>query len=311
MKFKKPSFWDYKKPNIISYLLLPFSFIINFINFLNNKNKIKPQKIKTICVGNIYIGGTGKTPISIEINKFLKNLNYKTAYIKKNYYNQIDEQKLLSSSGQLYCEKNRIDAVKLAINQNVDVAIFDDGLQDKNLNYDITFVCFNIQSWIGNGFCLPSGPLRENLKSIKKYDAVFLNGNGENISIIQSIIKSINPEMEIFEAQYMIKNIEILQENKNYLAFSGIGNPNSFLETLKINKFKIIKTLDFPDHYNYSDKDILKIKETAKYLDAKIITTEKDYNRLNKLNTESIDFLKIELNIQNKEKFINFLKKKI
>ena len=97
MKFKKPSFWDYKKPNILSYILLPITFLINFINFLNNKNKIKHQKIKTICVGNIYIGGTGKTPISVKINKILNNLNYKTAFIKKNYYDQIDEQKLLSS----------------------------------------------------------------------------------------------------------------------------------------------------------------------------------------------------------------------
>ena len=79
MKFRKPSFWDYKKPNILSYILLPITFLINFINFLNNKSKIKPQKIKTICIGNIYIGGTGKTPISVKINKILNNLNYKTA----------------------------------------------------------------------------------------------------------------------------------------------------------------------------------------------------------------------------------------
>ena len=62
----------------------------------------------------------------------------------------------------------------------IEVAIFDDGLQDKILDYNITFVCFNIQTWVGNSFCIPSGPLREDLKSIKKYDAVFLNGNGEN-----------------------------------------------------------------------------------------------------------------------------------
>jgi len=77
MKFRKPSFWDYKKPNILSYILLPITFLINFINFLNNKSKIKPQKIKTICIGNIYIGGTGKTPISVKINKIINNLNYK------------------------------------------------------------------------------------------------------------------------------------------------------------------------------------------------------------------------------------------
>ena len=115
MKFKKPSFWDYKKPNILSYILLPITFLINFINFLNNKNQVKYQKIKTICIGNIYVGGTGKTPLSIKINKILNNFNYKTTFIKKNYYDQIDEQKLLSFNGQLLCKKNRIDALKQAV----------------------------------------------------------------------------------------------------------------------------------------------------------------------------------------------------
>ena len=311
MKFKKPIFWDYKKPSILSYILLPITFVINFINFLNSKKKIKPQKIKTICIGNIYIGGTGKTPLSIKINKILKNLNYKTAFIKKNYYDQIDEQKLLSSNGQLICEKSRIDSVKQAINQNIDIAIFDDGLQDKELSYDITFVCFNIERWIGNGFCLPSGPLRENFENIKKYDAVFLNGNGEESLEIQNTIKHTSPNIKIFEAQYVPTNIDKLEHTKNYLAFSGIGNPVSFIKTLKKNKFKIVKTLDFPDHYNYSDQDIIKIRKTAKDLDAKIITTEKDYNRLNKLNSEGIKYLKIELKILNEKELINFFNKKL
>ena len=84
MKFKKPKFWDYKKPNFVSYLLLPFVYLMNLINFFNKKEKIITDKIKTICVGNIYVGGTGKTPISIKINKILNNLNIKTAFVKKN-----------------------------------------------------------------------------------------------------------------------------------------------------------------------------------------------------------------------------------
>ena len=311
MKFNKPSFWDYKKPNISSYILLPFTFLVNFINFLRNKNKIRPQKIKTICVGNIYIGGTGKTPISIKINKILNNLNYRTAFIKKNYYDQLDEQKLLSSNGQLFCEKSRIDSVKQAINQNIDIAIFDDGLQDKQLSYDITFVCFNIQSWIGNGFCLPSGPLRENLKSLKKYDAVILNGNGEEVITITNIIKKINPNIKIFNAQYIPLNLEEIKLSESYLVFSGIGNPDSFIKTLEINRFKVIKTLRFPDHYNYSNNDIIKIRKIAKNLNAKIITTEKDYLRLNNLNSEGIKYLKIELKISNEKELINFFKKKL
>ena len=71
MNLKKPKFWDYKKPNTLAYLLLPISFIIKFINSLKLKSKIKKSKIKTICVGNIYLGGTGKTSLSIKINEIL------------------------------------------------------------------------------------------------------------------------------------------------------------------------------------------------------------------------------------------------
>ena len=311
MKFKKPNFWDYKKPNIIAYLLLPLSYMLNFINFLNIKKKIKTQSIKTICVGNIYVGGTGKTPLAIKINQILNNLNFKTAFIKKDYYDQMDEQKILSVNGQLFCEKNRIDALKKAINKNIDVAIFDDGLQDKELSYALTIVCFNIQSWIGNGLCLPSGPLRENLSSLKKYDAVFLNGNGEEVLTIQNIIRNIKPNLKVFEAQYIPLNLEKLDLNQNYLVFSGIGNPDSFIKTLKKYNFKILKTLNFPDHYKYSDQDIVKIKETAKNLKAKIITTEKDYNRLNKLNSEGISYLEVELKVINEKELTNFLNRKL
>ena len=311
MKFKKPNFWDYKKPNIIAYLLLPLSYMLNFINFLNIKKKIKTQSIKTICVGNIYVGGTGKTPLAIKINQILNNLNFKTAFIKKDYYDQIDEQKILSANGKLFCEKNRIDALKKAINKNIDVAIFDDGLQDKELSYALTIVCFNIQSWIGNGLCLPSGPLRENLSSLKKYDAVFLNGNGEEVLTIQNIIRNIKPNLKVFEAQYIPLNLEKLDLNQNYLVFSGIGNPDSFIKTLKKYNFKILKTLNFPDHYKYSDQDIVKIKETAKNLKAKVITTEKDYNRLNKLNSEGISYLEVELKVINEKELTNFLNRKL
>jgi len=311
MKFNKPSFWDYKKPNFIAYLLLPLSHFIKLINFFNNKKKIKPRRIKTICIGNIYIGGTGKTPISIKINEILKNLNFRTAFIKKKYIDQTDEQKILSSHGRLFCKKNRVDALDEAIDENINVAIFDDGLQERNLDYDITFACFNVQSWVGNGLCLPAGPLRENLRNLKKYDGVFLNGNGEETIAIQNIIKNINTDIKIFESQYFPLNIESLDQNQDYLIFSGIGNPNSFLKTLKKNKFNIVKTLIFPDHYNYSDQDIIKIKQKAKNLNAKIITTEKDYNRLSKLNSEGIEYLKIELKIKDEKELINFLHEKL
>ena len=96
MNKTKPYFWDYKKPNFLSYLLLIFTIPIIINNFfLNRKKNKKFENIKTICIGNIYVGGTAKTPLTIKISQILSKLNIKNATIKKFYKNQVDEQNLL------------------------------------------------------------------------------------------------------------------------------------------------------------------------------------------------------------------------
>ena len=251
----KPKFWDFKKPNYISYLLLPFTLPIKLNNyFLSLKKSKKYKNIKTICLGNIYVGGTAKTPLTIKLSQILQKLNFKTATIKKFYKNQIDEQKLLSKKSNLYCKKNRVDALNEALKDNIDIAIFDDGLQDAFLNYDLSFVCFNNINWIGNGSLIPSGPLREKLTSIFKYDAIFLNGNEEDNSDIKDSIRKINKNIKIFETYYHPINVHKFDLEDNYLIFSGIGCPHSFKKTLLKNKFKIIKEIEFPDHYQYTKK---------------------------------------------------------
>tara|TARA_B100001750_G_scaffold167521_1_gene136005 strand:- start:479 stop:1417 length:939 start_codon:yes stop_codon:yes gene_type:complete len=312
MILKKPKFWDYKKPNFIAYLLLPFSYIVHIYNNLNLKKKISFYgKIKTICVGNIYVGGTGKTPLSIKIIKILNNLNIKTCFIKKEYSNQLDEQKLLSSNGKLFCKKNRVIATNDAFKENFDVAIFDDGLQDKNIKYDINIVCFNEKTEVGNGCLLPAGPLRESIQNLKKYDAVFLNGNKINESDFEKKIKKDFPHIKIFKSTYSIKNLHELDTKEQYLVFAGIGNFDSFIDMLKKNNFRILDTIAYPDHYNYSQSDIKKILEIAKLKKAKIITTEKDYIKIAEEYKKEIKAIKIELNIANENKFNDFLNERL
>ena len=310
MNFKKPKFWDYKEPGLISLLLLPFSYLVQIYNFfLTKKNKI--DGIKTICIGNIYLGGTGKTPLSIETIKILNSLNYKTCFIKKDYSDQVDEQRLLKSKGKLFCKKNRIDATNSAIKENFNVAIFDDGLQDKKIKYDISIVCFNQTIGVGNGLVLPSGPLRENLKSLKKYDAVFLNGNNSTELSFEKKIQEEFSNIKIFKSSYSIINLEELDNNERYLAFAGIGNFDNFIDLLKVNNINLVNTINYPDHYKYNDSDLKKIKEIAKFNEAKIITTEKDFLRINENNRNEINVVKIKLIINNKSEFTNFLKKKL
>ena len=201
MKLNKPKFWDYKKPNIISYILWPISVIIQIIHFLRSiiQNKKKYSSIKTICIGNIYLGGTGKTSLSLKIQKILEEKKIKTCFVKKYYPNQIDEQKILEKNGKLFTASNRQTAINEAIEQGYQIAIFDDGLQDFSINYDLSFVCFNNINWVGNGFTIPAGPLRENLYNLKKYKNLFLNGNNENLENIKEYILKINPAINIYE----------------------------------------------------------------------------------------------------------------
>ena len=310
MKLKKPKFWDYKKPNFLSYFLLPLTFPIILNNFylgLKNKVKIKQKTIK-ICVGNIYVGGTGKTPLTIKIYQILNILNYNTATIKKFYRDQIDEQKILAQETKLYCLKSRNDALKEAIQDNIDVAIFDDGLQDRSINFDLKFVCFNNIKCIGNGLLIPAGPLREKITSIIKYDAVFINGNRKDNTNLKSLIKKYNKDIHIFESYYQPTNIDLFNINERFVIFSGIGNPESFKETLLMNKFNIVKEIIFPDHHKYTQNDIDYIRSQAKRLNSKILTTEKDYTKIKSNKNDTIKYLKIELDIKNEDKLVDYLK---
>ena len=307
MNLKKPKFWDYQNPNIISYLLLPITFLVKAVGAFVKTSKPKKFEIKTICVGNFYIGGTGKTSLSIKINEILTERKIKSCFIKKFYKNQKDEQKLLEKKGRLFLSTSRINAINEAVKENYEVAILDDGLQDKSINYDTSFVCFNNMNWIGNGMTLPSGPLRENINNLKKYEHIFLNGNSEELESHKKFLTNINPNVNIHIGVYEITNVKEFNLNDKFLIFSGIGNHKTFVEMIKKYGFEVLKDIEFPDHYNYTDVDLNKIVNEAKKLNCKIITTEKDYFRLEDKNLSEIKFIKSELKLINEENLLKFI----
>lgn len=309
MKLKKPKFWNKGKSSILPYILLPLSILLQILNSANKliSKKKSYQNIKTICVGNIYVGGTGKTSLSMKLYEIFSKKNIKTCFIKKDYSNQKDEQKILDNKGKLFKSKKRAQSLQEAIYKNYEIAIFDDGLQDHSINYDLTFVCFNNLNWIGNGFTIPSGPLRESFKTIKDHKNIFVTGNLTNLESIKKEILKINPQSNILTAIYVPLNLHEFDKKEKYLVFSGIGNHESFVSMLKSNGLNIIKDLEFPDHYNYSDQIIYDITSQAKKLNCKILTTEKDFLRLKGNNSNEIKFIKSELKINNENNFLNIL----
>ena len=308
MNLKKPHFWDLPKPNFLSYLLIPFSLPVIIRNFLFQfLRKKQSLNIKTICVGNIYLGGTGKTPLTIKISEILKKLNFKVATVKKNYSNQKDEQLLLKQKTSLMIVDSRKDAINIGIKEKYDVLIFDDGLQETKIDYDIKLACFKSKNWIGNGQLLPAGPLREKVSSLKKFNAVFLNGNSSNFKKIENQIKKISLDIKVFKTFYKVSKIQKYNLELKYLIFSGIGNPSDFKDILLKNKFNIAREIIFPDHYKYSLNDLEGMWNTAKKERLKIITTEKDFMKIPGKFKKKIDFLAIDLVIQDEKKLIDLL----
>ena len=306
MNFKKPEFWDKSELSIWSIILYPFSLLFLIISLGAKFLKIKKKfPIPIVCVGNIYTGGTGKTPLALEIFKITKSYGKNPAFVKKGYDYLYDEIQMLDKTGKTYSDKNRKEAIKSLISDKHDVAILDDGFQDLSIEKDFSILCFNSRQLIGNGFLIPAGPLRESFNSIKKADFVLINGD-RNIEF-ENKINKINKNIKIFYSKYKIKNIENFK-NKEIVAFAGIGNPSNFFHLLKENNINVKKTYSFPDHYNYSENDFSKIIGDK---NMKIITTEKDYFRMNDRQKQNCEFVKVDLEIENKSEFVNLIKNKV
>ena len=306
MNFKKPNYWD-RQIGLISIVLLPITLIVLIVNFLKKK-LIKPEKfnIPIICVGNIYIGGTGKTPTSMLLANKLSKLERKPAIIRKYYKSHLDEYNLIKNNAEiLITNKSRIEALKKA-ETNFDIAILDDGLQDYKIKKDISIVCFNHDQLIGNGLVLPSGPLRENLSALKDTDIIIINGpRNKNF---ENKILNINKKLEIFYSLYKPINLDQF-ENKKLFAIAGIGNPENFFKLIEQNNLKIEKKLTFPDHYKFSKPEIQAIVEEAKINNYQIIMTEKDYFKINHYNLDKINYLKVALEIDGIDKLVNRINK--
>jgi tetraacyldisaccharide 4'-kinase len=301
MKIFKPKFW-HKKNSLLSFLLFPLSLLLLFL--INLKKILETKKtfsIPVICVGNIYIGGTGKTPLCIELAEILKKLNKKAAIIKKFYKIHDDEFKLIESKKiKLFRNPSRALSIKKALVDQFDCVILDDGFQDKSIVKDLNIICFHGEQLVGNGMTIPSGPLREPLSSLKDTQIIVINGSVNEV--FEKKIKAISSDVSIYYSEYLPTNLRKF-ENQNLLAFAGIGNPNNFFNILEKNKLQVVKKISFPDHYDYSIEELNDLIDFAMKKNLKIITTEKDYFRIKHHKFLQIQCLQVKLEIKNKNKF--------
>jgi len=302
MKLFKPKFWKSNK-NFFTVLLIPLS-LIAWIYIILKKTFIQKVKfnIPVICVGNIFIGGTGKTPLSIHIARKLSENGKNPAIVRKYYKSHKDEHKMIISYyNKLILNLNRSKGIYEALEKGYDAVILDDGFQDYKIKKNLSIICFNSNQLIGNGYLFPSGPLRESLGSLRNANILIINGD-RSLDFEQKILK-IQKDLKIYYSNYKPLNIQEFK-NKKLLVISGIGNPENFFKILKDNQMNIQKKMVYPDHYEFTKNEMLKIIEYAKKNDFQIVMTEKDYYKIKDFSLENIKYLKVKLEIEKEEEFI-------
>ncbi len=316
---RTPKFWY--KNNVFSkvkiILLYPFSILWILIDdFKRFFSKTYKSKLKVVCIGNLTVGGTGKTPFSIYTYKLLKKLGYNPVFLTRGYgglkkgplevnnshhFKDVgDESILLSKVGTTIVSRNRSLGAKF-IEKHKDkfnVIIMDDGLQNYQLKQDVKFLLIDKHLKLGNGYCLPAGPLRQKVeRGLTDIDKIILTGEGDNNE--KDLFKCF--KIPVIKSNIKITSLLKIKKEK-LLAFCGLANPNKFFDTLKKNGYDISSSRIFPDHYAYKKDDINNLILDANNRNLKLITTEKDYVKILE-KKKYIHFLPIELELSLKDKF--------
>ena len=311
-----PRFW-YRPRGLLSYLLSLFSYLYQMIVWTRRcfyrlgLKKISCFKVPIIIVGNITVGGTGKTPLVIWIcNQFIEK-GYRVGVVSRGYGGAIGKKIINVKVGAdpavvgeeaILIQKNTNCPMVVGVNRSkavkellqsyyCDIVISDDGLQHYALSRDCEIVVVDAKRGFGNHFCLPAGPLREPVSRLKSYDFVIENGDtiAENkICMIPRRLINITNSDDILE----LKEIT----GKTVHAVAGIGNPERFFSALKKYDPKLIKHI-FPDHYHYSSSDFKFANEGI------IVMTEKDMIKCTDFATENMYYLDSQLKVS--EDFFN------
>ncbi len=300
----------------LRFFSLFYTLAVKLRNKLYDKKLLRAYNSKSfvISIGNLTTGGAGKTPVTLETAKYYLSLNKKVAVLSRGYGGQIDNRKpnlISDGSGALFTAalagdepvwlsnnakgayvvtcSNRIKAEKFVKEKyNPDIIILDDGFQHRKMKRDIDIVLIDAKKKFGNGYTLPAGPLREEIKNIKRADkVVVVNKNFDSKNALKYcdyLKKKFKKDTYLCkivpEYAYNILTDEELPLGTKIMAFSAIAQNDSFYRFLK-RDYKLKAVLEFDDHHNYEKDDISKIIHFAQdeNIDS-VITTEKDAVKL-------------------------------
>jgi len=288
---RAPKFWNARELSgrALATALSPFGVLYGLSVRIKQRGArpFRP-KARVICVGNLTAGGSGKTPLAIALGQILAGHGRRVVFLTRGYGGRNagplkievdthtagevgDEPLLLASVATTVVARDRAKGAALADELNAEIIVMDDGFQNFSIEKDLSLVVVDAETGFGNGRLIPAGPLRENPSTgLARADAVvFMNGEADI------------PEFdgETLRARIELAGCPSLQ-GKKLFAFAGIGRPEKFFGSLREMGASVVGRHSFPDHHNFSADDIERLKTRADALNAFLVTTEKDFVRL-------------------------------
>ena len=317
---KAPKFWYQKKDSYLSRSLYPLSLLFRLGTKIRNfTSTSKKSPLPVICIGNIVVGGAGKTPVSLKIGKMLIKAGYKPHFISKGYAGIIktstlveswhsptsvgDESILLSKVAPTWIGKNRNKSGEHAKMQGGDCLIMDDGFQNPAIYKDFSIIVINASQEFGNKRVMPSGPLRESIKrGLTRTNLVIVIGNTTN-----DLKKMIPSHIPIMSAKFIINKENKIFKGQKITAFAGIAYPEKFFTSLAEQGAQIVKEVIYPDHHIYHENDLLNLAEIANKTRSILVSTQKDFVRIPKSYRSLVNTLEGEIFFDNEELLLEIL----
>lgn len=290
---RAPGFWWRMPPSFTALLLAPFGWIYGGIARRRMEKPGQRASIPVICIGNLVAGGAGKTPAAIEVARLLIIAGKNPVFLTRGYGGREqgplavdpahhaaaivgDEPLLLARTAPCVVAKDRVAGARLAATLG-DVIVMDDGFQNPSLGKNLSFLVVDSDAGIGNGLCIPAGPLRAPLEpQLRRADAVILVGDGESANWLK-----VRKRPSVLHAR-LVPDTKAAGDlkGKRVLAFAGIARPQKFAGTLKGLGADVVRLAGFPDHHIFTANEARDLIEEARRGKLLLVTTEKDRARL-------------------------------
>ena len=285
---RTPEFW--KKDGVAAALLSPLGALYGWSVRARQAraNPFRP-KARVLCVGNLTAGGSGKTPIAIALSHILAARGLKIAFLSRGYGGRLpgplqvdparhtaadvgDEPLLLAAHGTAIVARDRVEGARLADSLGADVILMDDGFQNFQIAKDLSLIVVDAASGFGNGRLIPAGPLREPVaQGLARADAVVLMGDGT---------PALPPFAGPILRAHIVPTAPEALRGRSVFAFAGIGRPEKFFTMLRTLGAQVLAAQSFPDHHRFTAAELSALKQAAQKSGALLVTTEKDFVRL-------------------------------